>query len=661
MKRRLLLSFSLALMCGGLLAQPVGVADALVKAKQFCTTAVSKRQMSPARNSAGLQLVYTFKSPATQDNCFYVFNRGTGDGYILVSAESRTKEILGFTDKGSFDINVVPANMKCWMEEYARQIEYAQTHPQQELNTVSATDGKSVSPLLTCTWDQGYPYNMLCPSRCATGCVATAMSQVMYKHKWPEKGSGSHSYTTETNGYKLSADFGNTTYLWSSMLDKYNGMSSDESKKAVATLMFHAGVSVDMDYDTSSGAYSEFVAPALYHYFNYDKGIHIVVRNYYDPLEWENMLRNELDNGRPVIYDGATKKFEGHSFVCDGYNADGYFHINWGWNGAYNGYFLTSALNPSGQGTGGSASGEGYNYFQDMILGIQKPVEGSSIVYSLNCDTIPDFSARVARSKAVDLSIKYVWNYTIDTLRVEQMGYVIFNPNGQTLVQQQSMFVGDLKPGTGYNAFSGSFSVPDSIKPGNYKASLCYKLKGESTWRKMNIARRMPQNLYVTVTADSAFYSMAATTSELKATDIQPDTLQANEASAVNATITNNGSQDYEGSIHYEISANNSTVFTSGYKNVSLAKGKSLTINMNDFITLGKGDYVLAFYDGLAKISDDKTIYIKGEELPADLNLTDPLSFNLVNGKVPKDNMVLTAVVMNYGGFVQGYADPLFL
>lgn len=280
----------------------------------------------------------------------------------------------------------MPDNMKAWLESYQSQIEWAIANGIDATPVKSAVKRDNITPLIQTRWDQGSPYNDLCPvynesehTRCATGCVATAMAQIMKFHEWPVKGKGSNSYRCYNYTYgidfgTLSMNFGDTTFDWANMTDRYNSSSTQEQKDAVATLMYACGISVNMGYGPSSGAQSTEPAWAFVNNFDYDKGTTYYLRDYFSGSEWEEMMYNELAARRPIMYDGVTDNREGHEFVCDGYR-DGYFHINWGWGGMSDGYFLLSALDPGVQGTGGATSG--FNFQQGATIGIQRPVNGS--------------------------------------------------------------------------------------------------------------------------------------------------------------------------------------------------------------------------------------------------------------------------------------------
>ncbi|HRY32461.1 MAG TPA: C10 family peptidase [Bacteroidales bacterium] len=294
----------------------------------------------------------------------YVFNINEGKGFVLVAAEEGSVPVVGYSFEGSFRTDAMPAVIEDWISNYAGQVKEirdlgllpdAESQVQWERYASAdfspAKDLMAVNPLLTTNWDQGCYYNALCPiaaggdcNRAWAGCVATAMGMVMKYHNYPAQGSGSHTYVHPTYG-TLSANFGNTAYQWSSMP---NTLWSNNN--AVATLLYHCGISVDMNYGPSgSGAYTQDVRNALINYFNYSSNAQYVQKLWYSVSDWENLLRTNLDSHRPVIYSGQDPSY-GHAFVCDGYQGTNYFHFNWGWSGWNNGYFYVSNLN-SGNGT----------------------------------------------------------------------------------------------------------------------------------------------------------------------------------------------------------------------------------------------------------------------------------------------------------------------
>lgn len=289
----------------------------------------------------------------------YFIHFKTG-GFVIVSGDDAAFPIIGYSLDGFSDDK--SPSFDGWIEMRNNEIDYIRKNSikssleiADEWNRLKGTnsntkfDGKNVSPLITTKWGQGCYYNALCPSssgscpcnRHLTGCVATAMAQIMKFHNYPSKGVGSYSYYHNLHGY-ISADFENTTYNWSSMPN-----SVTTTNNAVATLMFHCGVSVEMDYadcSSGSGAYPSFVPTALVEFFNYSASTTLVGKEDFDSYDWNSLLRDELDNNRPMFYFGYGSG--GHAFVCDGYCGTDFFHFNWGWNGSYDGYFYLNDLAP---------------------------------------------------------------------------------------------------------------------------------------------------------------------------------------------------------------------------------------------------------------------------------------------------------------------------
>ncbi len=337
---------------------------------------------------------YTESYPDFSDSqvvhAFYVFS-AFPDGFVIVAGDDRCRPILGYSENGYFDPDNMPENLKNWLQGYEREILYAIEHgftagAETQAQWTALVNGqempaenrslRAVSPLISTTWDQSAPYNNLCPSGSAVGCVATAMAQVMKFWEWPTTGTGSYSYEEDDYG-TLSADFGSTTYNWSNMPNNLTNWSNSTQKTAVATLMFHCGVSVAMDYSPEgSGAYMYYynsqpsAYKALKTYFGYKNSIAYRARTNYTEANWINLLKAELDAGRPIIYSGNDENYSGgHCFVCDGYNTSDEFHFNWGWSGYYDGYFAISSLNPGGGGIGGGSYDFSYN--QSCLVGIE--------------------------------------------------------------------------------------------------------------------------------------------------------------------------------------------------------------------------------------------------------------------------------------------------
>lgn len=339
------------------------------------------RLPASATNAPALKLT---KSASNGEATLYVFDRSDSNGYFIVSADDSIIPLLGYTDNGNFDTQNVPPALEYWLNEYSRQISFVKSGLLNTIPYETATDNalpqwEPIAPMVKTLWDQGDPYYNECPEikgrKCYTGCVATSMAQAMNYFKYPEVGQGSIKYTPKTINKPLRLDFSKTAFDWDNMLDTYlPGQYTEEQANAVSYLMKACGYSVQMSYDvTMSGAMSYLIPNALIDYFKYDKGTRYESRKNYSYNEWAKIIYDNLKNIGPVIYDGTAPMEGGHSFICDGYDGNGYFHFNWGWSGMSDGYFTLDALNPSAQGIGGYSGG--FNFDQDAVIGMQPPTE----------------------------------------------------------------------------------------------------------------------------------------------------------------------------------------------------------------------------------------------------------------------------------------------
>lgn len=316
------------------------------------------------KNTDALHLVKTYRCE-TGEAAFYVFN--TESGFVIVSADDCVTPILGYSYEGTYDPDNVPIQMQDYLNGFLKQIECGMASRLKADYIIAArwervrTTGRinegqnnhEVLPLLKDKWNQNCYYNKFCPvdslgpcGHAYAGCVATAMAQIMNYWKYPESGQGSHSYIPSSHpeyGEQF-VDFSETTYDWGNMPISLNASSSEAEIDAVATLMRHCGVSVDMQYGpNSSGAYFQNVSPALLNYFGYSDDLHVLNRE--DDSIWLATVKACLDLLRPLYYLGAATTPSGepssnyHAFVCDGYDRDDFLHFNWGWGGSSNGYY----------------------------------------------------------------------------------------------------------------------------------------------------------------------------------------------------------------------------------------------------------------------------------------------------------------------------------
>jgi len=326
--------------------------------------------------------------PSSTNSSFYIFNDEANARFVVVSADERFYNILGYSDNGTFDATTAPSALLELLESYNQQYDYLLKY---EPNVPKATQRNvnfpDIAPIIQSRWGQGEPYNDECPKsvkedkNCVTGCVATAMAMVMRHHKWPQKGEGHYSYVAEidsTQSETLEMNFGNLSFNWDNMIDDYsNGAGTAEQRAEVAKLMKACGVSVAMNYGaSSSGAYEENIAYALTHYFDFNPRILYKEKDYYSNEEWDEMILTELKAGRPVLYSGAASLWEAHSFILDGCASDGTYHFNFGWGGFSDGNFYL-------QGTDRLIH---YRFLQDMVCQVSKETIGNNedVFYSLS-------------------------------------------------------------------------------------------------------------------------------------------------------------------------------------------------------------------------------------------------------------------------------------
>ncbi len=366
MKKSFTFILVLIFFIGNLFADPISEKEAKIVAENFY------RAYAPATKvDALIEKGITEKYNNVES--FYVFEFSS-NSFVIVSADDNAEPILGFSFSNPFGENI-GSNTRFLLDRYKKEIwdiknsKISNDEIKEKWNTIRnaklSGELKSAGPLLTTIWNQSPYYNKFCPGGSPTGCVATAMSQIMNYHEWPARGQGWHEYIVSEhpeygNQY---ANFEMVEYDWNNMPDLLDGTNTETEIDAIAILNRHAGVSVNMGYDPSgSGAMTHDVLYALTNYFKYDpNSILYVEYNQANEEEYFDLLKKEIDEGRPIYYDGYGES-GGHAWVCDGYLDNGLVHINWGWGGSANGYFQLADMTP------GSAD---FTDGNSMIIGIK--------------------------------------------------------------------------------------------------------------------------------------------------------------------------------------------------------------------------------------------------------------------------------------------------
>ncbi|MBM2816152.1 MAG: Peptidase family protein [Ignavibacteria bacterium] len=558
MKNSITLLFVLIVVTMTTIAKPVDENTANLVGQNFLTIRTNTQILSYGKT---LHLVYTAKSnaPDQETNYFYVFGSNS-NGFVIVSGDDIVTPILGYSEESIFDPNNIPPNVSKWLEGYKNQIRFAIVNGLKPTKAISndwfniknANPPKnvpritsSVNPLIKTKWNQSPYYNALCPfdndsnERTVTGCTATAMAQIMKYWNYPINGSGFHSYKHSKYG-TLSANFGSTTYQWSAMP---NNVSSQND--AVATLMYHCGVSVDMDYGIAStggsGAYvissqkheKDCAEYALKTYFGYESTLHGLERAKFQDNEWINLLKIELNSGRPLQYAGFGKG--GHTFVCDGFDDNNFFHMNWGWGGMFDGYFNINSLNP---GSGGTGSGAGtYNSYQQALIGIQPP--SNAITYNISL-----YNNVIASSNIIN----YGQSFQITTNFINNGTNTFVGDFCAAVFDASNNFIDyiDIKQNwslSGGNIYSKDiiFSTNGllSMLPGNYIIGIYFRPTG-GNWSLVSSTSQYQNYCQIKVinSSDIVLYSLIT---------VSPQTLIKGQTAFVNLNLQNIGKTTFKG------------------------------------------------------------------------------------------------------------------
>ena len=481
-----------------------------------------QRTLSEMQNEAQSVLTISGARAQTGGNALQVIKQkemltvlGNGSQFAIIANDDAYRAVVGYAD-GTYTAN---NSTLTWFIDAVNEAMISEVSVGVMHRTSVAPDASkfkiNVEPLLQTTWSQREPYNNLCPktssgSAYPSGCVATALSQIMKYHAYPTNGIGEKQYSfkpADGVGELLYANFGATTYEWDKMLDNYvSGSYSDEEANAVATIMLHCGVSVEMNYTTSgSGAYSSEACNGLVKFFGYNANIGIVYRDYYSLEQWMAMVYAELNKQRPIYYAGSDNSRGGHAFVIDGYDATGLVHVNWGWGAdGGNGYFDITLLNPTGyQFSGG----------QNMLLGIDLPT--ADIAYESHL--VSDYAMTVSRM-GVLLNVNVgqsIWNLNGDAWEGELA--VVLEGEGQTYELSKGNVS---KTANLYNVLSntspsigGMLKLPTGVADGNYRLFVGARNSRDSRWQLVRRSKEQV-NCYLATISNGAISSLTSETDD---------------------------------------------------------------------------------------------------------------------------------------------------
>ena len=574
------------------------------EAAQIAASVLSGGQASQHRS---VSRVKTRQQYSDNDKApYYAFN-AEGGGFALISGESRAATVLAYSDEGRIDLDNMPDNLRAWLKVYEHQIGMlSQIAGDDDSGLTPDIYDTEVAPLLgRMRWDQDAPFNNYCPDyngtyRCAAGCVAIAVAQIMAYHRWPAKGSGDAVNYTDQSQHSVSVNFADSIIDWDNILPDYlNGYNAAQAS-AIASLSYMVGAAHYMEYSYSSGA-SEYYTPyALVANFGYDDGIAVVDRNNYSASQWAQIIKDEIDSRRPVMYTGATTANEGHAFVVDGYNRQGLFHVNWGWGGVSNGYYALSALNPTVQGIGGASSLDGFNCYQDAVIAIQPAYNHDDYYYpTLGLESLTASQSTISRNGSVNIAANSIYN-SDGGERAIKIALGIYDTQGRLVAISGS------KDYTAYPMYprSNTFrnaTIPSTVPNGEYLLHFIYTDPGSTEWKKAICALGTPCYLPMTVTSSQIIFGTA---------DYEPK-LQLIDISATTPLYAKSLSYRQKGGFQFSVSNSNVEFLDSvqialrktGAENYTLIGSKiilnvpvdeQVTLPVSEYVTVSAGTYELA-------------------------------------------------------------------
>lgn len=577
-------------------AEPVTQRQAQAKAQQF----FASRGIALSSKAKAFKAPQASQSADTTTAAYYVFNAGDDKGFAIVSGDDRTEPILGYSLTGTLSEADMPENMRSWLQGYADQIEYIQQN-NITIRRAPSTERTRIPEMLTTKWDQAEPYNNSCPNffsngKSVTGCVATAMSQVLYYQYQQHQGTITRQTTAEIPSYYCSSRYtagqihvdavpASSTIDWANMLPQYGSSATDAQKTAVANLMFWSGAAVQMNYrDAINGGSSASVTrvpEALASYFGFDASIRYVSRDAsYTNKQWNDLVYNELANHRVVLYGGQSSAGSGHAFVINGYDADNFFYVNWGWGGTGNGAYLLSVLNPEGTGTGAGTVGSGYNQTQEMVIYAEPNHGGTATI----------------RAKALNFTqsgstLSYNLQNIGQATASFNYGFGAVASDGTITTLGATSTTNNLA--TNYYPNNAKTLNLTTLANGTYDIVPIAKLTSETVWQSLWPAGH---TIHVTVSSGTVTFSPEAEAS-LSATALSANgAMKAGRPVSVATTLSNTGDGDYEGVLYLFASTSSTKGAAAATQPTGLMAGKTTAVAIS-WTPMAAGTYTLWLCD----------------------------------------------------------------
>lgn len=494
MKVQFLLSLLTCLLtASSLFANPIS----RKQAQRVAQRALQGEVVSVASNAEARQRMGV-GATSVESPSFYLFNSASGEGFALVSGDDDLPLLLGYSKTGTVENNGadMPEAMQIWLQgvdRFVAKVRNGEVEASADMLYANEAGTPVVEPLCSSKWGQSTPYNLLCPSKAGesnapTGCVATAMAQIMYRWNWPATGRGKVTYNA-TNYGALTVDFSQSTYNWSVMKDSYSLLDNKKTNtQTMAKLNYDCGVACHMQYDTDgSGTQGPYALEAYANYFRYKAStLRYVWRECCESQEeFNDIIYKELDAGRPIQCNAASttgsgSDAAGHSYILDGYDSEGFVHINWGWSGYYDGYYAINLMDP-----------DVYQFSenQELVVGIEPDYENTDSVLPqvrMVLEGSPEVKVKsVGQGSTFAVYLDTLWNWWISSVRVE-VGLGLFDLQGnllETTTRNSTLNTVSLKKyeGTIYED-ALSCSVKNSYAAGDYVLRVICRVKGYSDW-----------------------------------------------------------------------------------------------------------------------------------------------------------------------------------
>ncbi len=687
------------------LAGPVDETEARQQAKAF----LAERGIAKAGTLERLQAAQPAtkrRASGTNATSYYVFNIGQADGFVIVSGDDRTPAILGYADSGSLNMEALPDGLRYLLDGYEEQMEWMDENgidgnqaAGQASGTVTRRSAArtTISPLIKTRWDQGAPYNHYCPKideeTTVTGCVATSMAQLMYYHQWPDDQNEVPYTTPYISGYQtvgeisaaaeLFSDAPATSFGWDYMKPSYfEGYFGTQAENAVAKLMRYCGQSIQMSYglqaNGGSSAYNEVIPSALKTYFGYDGGVRNTYRKNYSYVEWVDLIYSELAENRPVILGGQSMG-GGHSFICDGYDTDDYFHINWGWSGSSDGFFRLSVLQPWSQGIGGSSTLDGFSFSQNAIIGIQPPVsnsksyclslEGLNLDSSTSTATSQTFTRYEGTNDFTGINIYYLlYSYQYGNNAFDYALQLI-GENGNDKLPEPDIIVANhtMEFNKKYDG-TKSITIPANLADGTYYIKMVSRPHGTTDWQECYDGDRYQLTAVISGNTLTITVPIAGTVLPTEATISATGDLTKGHEQEVTASIKG-GDNDYHGNLFLGVKLGTGANKAVMGKIVDIPAGKTVDVHFS-FIPESAGNYTLSLYTGRdkdgnvsgTKIGTEKPITIAESDATDNIDLSFSTTINnltLANGNELYGKAFRATVIVTNPSTTNSYAGQL--